>query len=137
MGFSAIKTRWIGFGDDDWDAMMLRDTLLPPVKDLRILGYRFNRHLNWSAHVRYSLGRSLQARHRISALTRRFSGNQSNPFKAFFSFFFSSFHGYAHCFSKVDLSPILFSQGTGWKYGTGNPHIQSSIEYEWSGTLSK
>lgn len=42
------------------------------VDDLRILGYRFNKHLNWSGHVDYWLRRGLEVRNRISAVTRRY-----------------------------------------------------------------
>jgi len=53
MGFSAIKTKWIGFGGTTWEDLDIDGELLTPVKDLRVLGYRFNVFLNMSSHVSY------------------------------------------------------------------------------------
>ena len=72
LGFSAIKTEWIGFGDEPWDAMNLGGNALLPSDIMRVLGYRFNHQLNWSAHVDYWLKRGLWVRNRISAISRRF-----------------------------------------------------------------
>ena len=38
MGFSMIKTRWIGFGGIAWEDLDIDGELLTPVKDLRVLG---------------------------------------------------------------------------------------------------
>jgi len=38
MGFSTIKTRWIGFGGIAWEDLDIDGELLTPVKDLRVLG---------------------------------------------------------------------------------------------------
>jgi len=72
LGFSALKTEWIGIGDVAWDPIDLQGLRLAPVDDLRVLGYRFNKHLNWSSHVDYWLRRGLEVRNRISAVTRRY-----------------------------------------------------------------
>ena len=72
LDFAPLKTEWIGFGDLPWDPLGLGPAVLPPVEDMRVLGYRFNRHLNWSTHVDYWLRRGLGVRNRISAVTRRF-----------------------------------------------------------------
>src|SRR5437588_344292 len=72
MGFSALKTQWIGFGDKAWDGMDLMGECILPSEDLRVLGYWFNVFLNFSAHVRYWLDRGLGVRKRIAALGRRY-----------------------------------------------------------------
>jgi len=72
LGFSALKTEWIGFGDLSWGTIELGDVEPDPVEDMRVLGYRFNRHLNWSEHINYGLARGLAVRNRIFAVTRRF-----------------------------------------------------------------
>ena len=72
MGFSAIKTKWIGFGGTAWEDLDIGGEILMPVEDLRVLGYRFNVFLNMSSHVSYWLERGLGVRRRISALGRRF-----------------------------------------------------------------
>ena len=59
MGFSAIKTKWIGFGGTRWEDLDIDGELLTPVEDLRVLGYRFNVFLNMSSHVSYWLERGL------------------------------------------------------------------------------
>ena len=73
LGFVALKTEWIGLSDLPWDPLTLEQNEMVPVEDMRVLGYRFNRYLNWSAHVGYWLRRGLEVRNRISAVTRRFS----------------------------------------------------------------
>jgi len=75
MGFSAIKTKWIGFGGTTWEDLDINGELLTPVEDLRVLGYRFNVFLNMSSHVSYWLDRGLGVRRRISALGRRFGSD--------------------------------------------------------------
>jgi len=75
MGFSAIKTKWIGFGGTAWEDLDIDGELLTPVEDLRVLGYRFNVFLNMSSHVSYWLDRGLGVRRRISALGRRFGSD--------------------------------------------------------------
>jgi len=75
MGFSAIKTKWIGFGGTTWEDLNIDGELLTPVEDFRVLGYRFNVFLNMSSHVSYWLGRGLGVRRRISALGRRFGSD--------------------------------------------------------------
>ena len=75
MGFSTIKTRWIGFGGTAWEDLDIDGELLTPVEDLRVLGYRFNVFLNMSSHVSYWLERGLGVRSRISALGRRFGSD--------------------------------------------------------------
>ena len=72
LGFAALKTEWIGLGDLPWDPLSLEQNEVVPVEDMRVLSYRFNRYLNWSAHVGYWLKRGLVVRNRISAVTRRF-----------------------------------------------------------------
>jgi len=72
MGFSAIKTKWIGFGGMTWEDLDIDREILTPVEDLRVLGYRFNVFLNMSSHLSYWLERGLSVRRRISALGRRF-----------------------------------------------------------------
>jgi len=71
MGFSAIKTQWIGFGGTAWEDLDIDGELLTPVEDLCVLGYRFNVFFNMSSHVSYWLERGLGVRRRISALGRR------------------------------------------------------------------
>ena len=71
MGFSKIKTKWIGFGGTTWEDLDIDNEKLMPVEDLRVLGYRFNVFLNMSSHVSYWLERGLGIR-RSSALGRRF-----------------------------------------------------------------
>ena len=75
IGFSAIKTSWIGFGVTTWEDLDIDGEILMPVKDLRVLGYRFNVFLNMSSHVSYWLERGLSVRRRISTLGRRFGSN--------------------------------------------------------------
>jgi len=75
MGFSAIKTKWIGFGGTAWEDLNIDGEILTPVEDLRVLGYRFNVFLNMSSHVSYWLERGLGVRRRISALGRRFGSD--------------------------------------------------------------
>jgi len=75
MGFSTIKTKWIGFGETTWDDLDIDGELLTPVEDLRVLGYRFNVFLNMSSHVSYWLDKDLGIRKRISALGRRFGSD--------------------------------------------------------------
>jgi len=72
LGFPAIKTEWIGFGDLPLDALDLGDRFTGPVEVMRVLGYRFNSQLNWSAHVDYSLRHGRPFRNRISAVSSRF-----------------------------------------------------------------
>jgi hypothetical protein len=72
MGFSALKTQWIGFGDKAWEGMDLLGEVVLPSENLQVLGYRFNVFLNFSSHVKYWLERRLGVRRRISALGRRF-----------------------------------------------------------------
>jgi len=74
-GFSAIKTKWIGFGGTTWEDLDINGELLTPVEDLRVLGYRLNVFLNMSSHVSYWLDRGLGVRRRISALGRRFGSD--------------------------------------------------------------
>jgi len=57
MGFSVIKTKWIGFGGTVWEDLDIDGEMLTPVEDLRVLGYRFNVFLNMSSHVSYWLER--------------------------------------------------------------------------------
>jgi len=75
MGFSAIKTKWIGFGGTAWEDLDIDGEMLTPVEDLRVLGYRFNIFLNMSSHVSCWLERGLGVRRRISALGRRFGSD--------------------------------------------------------------
>jgi len=75
MGFSMIKTKWIGFGGTTWKDLDIDGEILGHVEDLRVLGYRFNIFLNMSSHVSYWLERGLGIRRRISALGRRFGGD--------------------------------------------------------------
>jgi len=75
MGFSTIKTKWIGFGGTAWEDLDIDGELLTPVEDLRVLGYRFNIFLNMSSHVSYWLDRGLGVRRRISALGRSFGSD--------------------------------------------------------------
>src|SRR5437588_4640927 len=72
LSFSRLKTEWIGFGGVTWSTLRLGVVEVPASEDLRVLGYRFNKHLNWSAHVDYWLNRGLAVRNRISAISRRF-----------------------------------------------------------------
>jgi len=74
MGFSLIKTKWIGFGDRPWSDMGINGVMLAPVSELRVLGYYFNIANNFHSHVQYWLRRGLDVRKRISALGRRFGG---------------------------------------------------------------
>ena len=74
MGFSVIKTKWIGFGGTTWEDLDIDGELLMAVEDLRVLGYRINVFLNMSSHVSYWLERGLGVR-RISALERRFGSD--------------------------------------------------------------
>jgi len=53
IGFSVLKTYWIGFGGSAWDGMEIMGNMLMPVADLRVLGFRFNVFNNFSAHVLY------------------------------------------------------------------------------------
>ena len=71
-GFSRMKTEWIGFDDQSWGDLTLGDNRIQSVDVIWILGYRINRHLNWSAHVDSWLKRGLWVRNRISAISRRF-----------------------------------------------------------------
>ena len=73
MGFSVLKTKWIGFGGK-WDALEWDGHVSEPVEDLRVLGFRFNMYANFTAHVDYWLKRGLGVRARIGALGRRFGG---------------------------------------------------------------
>jgi len=75
MGFSTIKTKWIGFGGTTWEDLDIDGELLTPVTDLGVLGYRFNLFLNMSSHVSYWLDRGLDVRRRISTLGRRFGSD--------------------------------------------------------------
>jgi len=75
MGFSAIKTKWIGFGGTAWGDLDIDGEMLTPVEDLRVLDYRFNVFLNMSSHVSYWLERGLGVRRRISELGRRFGSD--------------------------------------------------------------
>jgi len=70
--FSGLKTEWIGIGDMAWDPLELGGVLLAPVDDMRVLGYRINRHLNWSSHANHWLERGPGVRNRISTVCRRF-----------------------------------------------------------------
>jgi len=72
MGFSMINTKWIGFGDRVWDAMIVNGVSLEPMEELRVLCFYFNVANNFSSHVNYWLGRGLMVRRRIGALGRRF-----------------------------------------------------------------
>jgi len=73
MGFSAIKSSWIGFGGR-WDAMELGGVEKFPTDVLRVLGFFFNTANNFVDHVRYWVGRALDVRRRIAAVGRRFGG---------------------------------------------------------------
>jgi len=75
MGFSTIKTKWIGFGGNAWEDLDIDGNILTPVEDLRVLGYRFNVFLNMSSHISYWLEWGLNVRRRISALGRRFGSD--------------------------------------------------------------
>jgi len=75
MGFSAIKTKWIGFGGTMWEDLDIDGEMLTPVEDFRVLSYRFNVFLNMSSHVSYWLEKGLGIRRRISALGRRFGSD--------------------------------------------------------------
>jgi len=46
MGFSPLKTKWIGFGNGDWGALGIGRRDVKPVETLRVLGYWFNVHAN-------------------------------------------------------------------------------------------
>ena len=76
IGFSTIKTKWIGFGGTTWDDLDIDGELLTPVEDLRVLGSRFNVFLNMSSHVSYWLEKDLGIRKRISAWGRRFGSDE-------------------------------------------------------------
>jgi len=72
LNFSTLKTEWNGHGGLAWEPVVIGGVRLAPVENIRILGYRVNRYLNWSDHVRYRLKRGLGVRNRISAVTMRF-----------------------------------------------------------------
>lgn len=72
MGFSAIKTKWIGFGDKKWDGIEVRGHVLEPVDSFRVLGFFFNIYNNFSAHVEYWLRRGIEVRQRIAGMGRQF-----------------------------------------------------------------
>lgn len=72
MGFSVIKTKWIGFGDCAWDGMEIDGHCLMPEASLQVLGFYFNMYNNFSCHVKYWLERGLGVRRRIMAMGRRF-----------------------------------------------------------------
>ena len=74
MGFSGLKTRWIGFGRHDWDMLGLNGVEVADEDDLRILGMRFAKDGKMGKHVGYWLKRGLGVRARIGALARRFGG---------------------------------------------------------------
>jgi len=72
MDFEIWKTEWMGFGSEQWDGMEIDGDVLTAVKEIRILGYRFNTANNDKAHVDYWIERGLEVRRRIAALRRRF-----------------------------------------------------------------
>jgi len=72
MGFSVIKTKWIGFGDTNWGSIDINGIKLEPEEELRILGFYFNVTNNFSSHIRYWLKRGLEVRGRIASMGRRF-----------------------------------------------------------------
>ena len=74
MGFSGLKTEWIGFGAYDWGSCRLDGVDVFPSSDLRVLGMRFAVDGKMGKQVDYWLERGLQVRARIGALARRFGG---------------------------------------------------------------
>jgi len=74
MAFSVLKTKWIGFGRT-WNALEWDGHVITPVEEMRVLGFWFNIHTNFTAHVGYWLKRGMGARGRIGALGRRFGGS--------------------------------------------------------------
>jgi len=72
MGFSSLKTKWIGFGSDNWDGMYLNGVKREPEGVLRVLGFFFNKFCNFLSHVRYWLERGMVVRRRIGSLGRKF-----------------------------------------------------------------
>jgi len=74
MGFSGLKTEWIGFGNHDWGACSFDGNDVFSVHDLRVLGMRFAVDGRFGKHVDYWIERALAVRGRISAISRRFGG---------------------------------------------------------------
>jgi len=74
MGFSGLKTKWIGFGQHDWGMLELNGVEVENEDDLRVLGMRFAKDGKMGRHVDYWLKRGLGVRARIGALGRRFGG---------------------------------------------------------------
>lgn len=72
MRFSAIKTKWIGFGDRGWDGLEMSGLVKEQERCLRVLGFFFNMYNNFSAHVQYWLKSGLDVRRRILVMGRRF-----------------------------------------------------------------
>jgi len=57
MDFGIRKTEWMGFESEQWDGMEIDRDVLMAVKEIRILGYRFNTANNDKAHVDYWIER--------------------------------------------------------------------------------
>ena len=71
MGFSVIKTDWLGFGRG-WDGIDFGNVRKEPVGVLRCLGFFFNVGNDFSSHIEYWTKRALGMRGRIAAVGRRF-----------------------------------------------------------------
>jgi len=71
MGFSAIKTDWLGFGGG-WDGMDIGGIRKEPVEVLRCLGFFFNVAGDFSSHVKYWTRRALDVRRLTAAVGRWF-----------------------------------------------------------------
>ena len=84
MGFSVIKTNWIGMGSSAWEGVEIMGNVLELVTDLRVLSFRFNIfNSNFSAHVPYWLERALGVRNRISALGMKFGGDALDAWRTY------------------------------------------------------
>ena len=83
MGFSIIKTNWIGMGSSAWEGVEIMGNVLELITELRVLSFRFNVFNNFSAHVLYWLERGLGVRSRISALGMRFGEDALDAWRTY------------------------------------------------------
>ncbi|PWW73629.1 hypothetical protein C7212DRAFT_60401, partial [Tuber magnatum] len=51
MGFGSAKTEWMGFGKKDWEKVDIGGMEVEEIKEIRILGYRFEKEGGWKSHV--------------------------------------------------------------------------------------
>jgi len=77
MGFSVLKTEWMGMGGGVWPQLLIDGTGVDATEDLRILGMRFDRLGLFDKHVDYWLERGLWVKALIGAVSRRFGSERS------------------------------------------------------------